>query len=102
MAEVEVYRDRNGAAWTILRGGTQLTATPKVTEINYDPEPGDLGPVTAKGGDAPGSLELGHMKQLIEAWAGQHKKEIVLRVTASSGGGWVLLLALAVILAADE
>lgn len=99
MADI-VFKDRNGASWLILTGGTAVFATPDpASAIRYDPMPEDLGPVTAKGGDAPGALEIDALKTLINAWAGQHAQQVVLQVTPArgSGVGWFLLLAVLLI-----
>ncbi len=104
MADVK-FKDRNGASWLILTGGTAVFATPDTeSTIHYDPLPEDLGPITAKGGDAPGALELDQLKQLINAWAGQHAQQVVLQVTPSknAGLGWLLLLAALALLSGDR
>ena len=96
MADIK-FKDRNGASWVILTGGTAVFATPDMeSTIHYDPLPEDLGPVTAKGGDAPGARELDELRQLINAWAGQHAQQVVLQVTPAKGSGlgWLLLLVL--------
>ncbi len=97
MADVK-FKDRNGAGWIIITGGSSIFATPDPeSTIHYDPEPADLGPINVTGGDAPGARERDQLVQLINAWAGQHAKEVVLQVTPAkgSGVGWLLLLVLA-------
>lgn len=91
------YTDKNGVAWKIVVAQTGVFATlDPESPRKYDDAP-DLGPIAPLSkGDAPGAAELAAIKTVVEAYAGQHAKEVALQVTASgSGGGWILLLLIA-------
>lgn len=98
------YTDKNGVQWTIITAQTGVFATPDPrSQRKYDDAP-DLGPIAPLSkGDAPGAAELASMRKVIEAYAGQHAKEVALEVRASrDGGAWVWLLLVVLILAESE
>ena len=95
----DTYRDRAGAVWLLITAGEAMFATlDPESEIRYDPEPSDIGPVSTQKGDSPGAVQRKALTQAIDAWASQHAKDVFLRVqVVKGGGGWWLLLGLALL-----
>lgn len=87
------YTDRNGVVWKIVTAESGVFATPEPTSQRKYSDAPDLGPISAQKGDRPGAVQMEGIKQVIEAYAGQHAKEVAIEVTAHAGGnGWVLVL----------
>jgi hypothetical protein len=87
------YTDKNGVIWKIVTAESGVFATPDpASQRKYSDAP-DLGPISAQKGDRPGAAQIDGLKKVIEAYAGQHAKEVAIEVTAHAGGnGWVLIL----------
>lgn len=97
------YTDKNGVLWQIIQAVTGFFATPDPASARKYSDAPDLGPIAAQKGDAPGAKELAALKLVIEAYAGQHAKEVALEVTAHrDGGAWVLLVLLVLAVADDD
>lgn len=92
------YIDKNGVQWRIITSESSVFATPEPSSARkYDDAP-DLGPISTQGGDRPGAQQIAALKVVVEAYAGQHAKEVALEVTARRDGGawvWLLLIVLA-------
>ncbi len=87
------YTDKNGVVWKIVTAESGVFATPEPTSQRKYSDAPDLGPISAQKGDRPGAAQIDGIKKVIEAYAGQHAKEVAIEVTAHAGGnGWVLLL----------
>lgn len=102
MAETP-YTDKNGVIWKLITAESGVFATPDpASQRKYSDAP-DLGPISAQKGDRPGAAQIDGIKKVVEAYAGQHAKEVAIEVTAhrDGGAGWVLVL-LAVLVLADE
>lgn len=97
------YTDKNGVRWTIVTTESAVFAYPdKDSARKYSDAP-DLGPISAQKGDRPGAAQIDGIKQVVEAYAGQHAKEVALEVQGhrDSGAGWVIL-ALLILASMDE
>lgn len=102
MAETP-YTDKNGVIWKLITAESGVFATPDpASQRKYSDAP-DLGPISAQKGDRPGAAQIAGIKQVVEAYAGQHAKEVAIEVTAhrDGGAGWVLVL-LALLVMADD
>lgn len=99
---MELYRDSNGVTWVLSYVRPQASQVQKVvawidpnTGVKYEPLPTDIGPL----------MTASEVKDSIEKYAAGHKRDVVLvvRESASSDGGWLVLAAIVIALAlADE
>lgn len=90
------YTDKNGVRWTIVSTESAVFAYPdKDSPRKYADAP-DLGPIAAQKGDRPGAQQIDGIKLVVEAYAGQHAREVALEVPGhrDSGAGWVILVLL--------
>lgn len=112
MPEYTTYKDSNGVTWTILNGASSLAATvlPDATP-RYDPEAPDIGPVPKPSLDASATDDevrerdrraFSNLRDWIDAWAGDNRQRVILRVTAHPDSGGAVVLLLILLLAASE
>lgn len=90
----ELYKDRNGVQWKLIVASSAVIASPDPeSPRKYAELPADLGPINAQAGDRPGARELTMIKQVVEAYASQHKGDVELEVRAKPGNQtvWVLV-----------
>jgi hypothetical protein len=111
------YKDTNGVTWTITpsdalvaTGGITLTMQANYQwkmmayvrdedEVGYAPPAPDL--VATMPAPMPGATANAEqtrnifidLTSQIEGWAKEHRHQVTLRVTASAGSGWLLILA---------
>lgn len=116
------YKDTNGVTWTVTpseqlvaTGGLSLTRlaeyqwrmmayVPDENEVGYAPPAPDL--VATMPAFLPGAVANAEQTRnifvdlvgKIEGWAKEHRHQVTLRVTASAGPGWLLLLGAAWVL----